>query len=309
MSSKFDAMTTILKKLDQRHTVTVQGLMDELEISQRTAYRYLNTLQSARFPISFDRQKQSYVFDKGYNLGKPDLSIEETLSLAMAKKLLFDLGTGMEKGIQSIERKLFIQNNDRLPRHIILQSNAQLQEAARNSLEKLYQAINDYRRVELSYASLYANEETIRKVDPCYLFFEDDYWYLRGYCHLREEFRTFAVDRIRVVKILDEHFIPRNISPQDELSGAFGAFIDGELTQVELLFDSEITPYVMRRNWHHSQKTETLPDGRVKIAFTVNWCDEFKSWIYRWLPYVKVLRPKSLRDEIATDLEIAIKNI
>ena len=81
----------------------------------------------------------------------------------------------------------------------------------------IHQAIVNFQRLELVYTALYSKEKTCRKVDPYYLFFEDSFWYLRGYCRLREEFRTFALDQIGSLKILSEHFVPENISPEEEL--------------------------------------------------------------------------------------------
>jgi hypothetical protein len=66
MSYKFDSLITILKKLDQRETVTVHSLMNDLEISERTTYRYILTLETAGFPIIYDRKKQSYIFSDNY---------------------------------------------------------------------------------------------------------------------------------------------------------------------------------------------------------------------------------------------------
>ncbi|MEK7333449.1 MAG: HTH domain-containing protein, partial [Nitrospirota bacterium] len=99
MSYKFDSLITILRKLDSREKVTVHSLMDELEISERSAYRYIQTLQVAGFPITFDRKKESYIFSERFKLGKPDITVEETLALSLAKRLLGNFGTGMEKSL------------------------------------------------------------------------------------------------------------------------------------------------------------------------------------------------------------------
>jgi predicted DNA-binding transcriptional regulator YafY len=57
MSYKFDSLISILKKLDKKEKVTVHSLMNDLEVSERTVHRYLQTLQVAGFPISYDRKK------------------------------------------------------------------------------------------------------------------------------------------------------------------------------------------------------------------------------------------------------------
>jgi len=96
MSYKFDTLITILNKLDRREHVTAKSLMDEFEISDRSVYRYMDTLLTAGFPINYDRKKGSYTFDEGFTLGRPSLSVGEILGLALAKKLLVKFGPGLK---------------------------------------------------------------------------------------------------------------------------------------------------------------------------------------------------------------------
>lgn len=80
MSYKFDSLMIILNKLDAGQKVTCQSLMDDLEISARSVYRYITTLQIVKFPIDYDRKKGTYTFSEGFSLKKPNISIEEALS-------------------------------------------------------------------------------------------------------------------------------------------------------------------------------------------------------------------------------------
>lgn len=62
MSFKFDSMIIVLNKIDRGEKVTVHSLMNDLEVSERTAYRYIKTLQVAGFPIYYDRKKKIVMF-------------------------------------------------------------------------------------------------------------------------------------------------------------------------------------------------------------------------------------------------------
>ena len=233
MSYKFDSLISILKKLDQREKVTVQSLMNDLEVSERTAYRYILTLQTAGFPIRYDREKQHYVFFEDFSLGKPHLTVEETLALALSKNLLKSFGKTMENSINSIEDKLAVKKVA-IPKHIVL-STEMISTSVGTYLEAAHRAIGNFQRIEIGYKSLYADKETSRKIDPNYLFYQEGFWYLRAYCCLREDFRTFALDRIISMKVLNEYFLPKGISSEEELSGSFGTIIDG--TPVEVSFE------------------------------------------------------------------------
>jgi predicted DNA-binding transcriptional regulator YafY len=307
MSYKFDSLITILKKLDQRETVTVHSLMNDLEISERTAYRYILTLQTAGFPITFDRKKESYIFSEKYSLGKPNLTVEETLALSLSKNFLKSFGETMEKSIETIEKKLSLKKTS-VPKHIIVGLEG-IPPSVGAHLEAIHRAISSYKRIEIQYKTLYSEEETTRRIDPYFLFYVEGLWHLRGYCHLREELRTFALDRIVSLKTLSEYFLPQNVSSEVELSGSFGSVIDGDPVEVILRFSHEIKPYILRRQWHQSQKTRELKNGQLEVTFHVNGIEGIKSWIYRWIPYVQIIAPKALRELAKAEIQKAAKNI
>ena len=67
-------------------------------------------------------------------------------------------------------------------------------------------------------------------------------------------------------------------------------------------------PYIRERTWHESQELEDRPDGAVLLRMSVAPGFELKSWIKGFLPHVQVLKPSALRDEIAADLDQALKS-
>jgi predicted DNA-binding transcriptional regulator YafY len=307
MSYKFDSLISILNKLDKKEKVTIHSLMNDLEVSERTTHRYLQTLQVAGFPISYDRKKESYGFIEGYSLTRPDLSVEETLSFALAKTMLSGLGAGMEKGLNSLEEKLSIKNLP-LPKHVVLKAD-EPSKAVKGFFEPIHEAITNFQRLELVYQTLYTDTTSERKVDPLYLFYRDGFWMLRAYCNRRKGLRTFALDRIVFLRILNEHFPPREVSPDDELPGAFGSRVDGKPCKVILRFDKESRPYILRKKWHQSQKHKELKDGRIELTFRVHGLDDIKHWIYKWLPHVEVATPKELKEIVRADLKKSLKHI
>lgn len=307
MSYKFDSLMIILHKLDSGERVTIQSLIDDLEVSERTVHRYLRTLQVAGYPVYFNRGKGSYLFVDGYTLGRPNLTLEESLAFALSKKLLKGLGSGMEKGLSSIEEKLSPQGAG-LPNHIILKS-GESSPSVDAHLAAIHQAILNYRKIGLNYRALSYDGDSVRTVDPYYLFFDSGFWYLRGFCNLREGLRTFALDRIKSLKILDKHFIPGGISPEEELSTTFGNVVDGELLDVVLRFDMEVRPYLLRKKWHSSQEMRDLDDGRVELRFTIKGFEGIRDWLYRWMPNVEIVKPVELKEAVKEELRRALKRI
>ena len=305
MSYKFDSLMLILNKLDRNETVTVHSLMDDLEVSQRSVHRYLLTLEVAGFPVHYDKKKGTYLFYEGYSLRKPNFSIEERLAFALAKEAMKDYGTGMEESLESLEKKLSFKQPDSGDQVILKPKKPS--SLVKGYLGRIYEAITNFQSIEIVYKALYSDKVTTRKVDPYYVFFPEGFWTLRAYCHLRGGLRTFALDRMISLKVLNEHFPPRNMSPEEELASSFGVWIDGDPVEVVLRFDKDFKRYIQRKKWHQSQKDKHLKDGRLEVSFKINGLEGIKYWIYRWIPNVEVVAPKELKDMIHNDLKKALK--
>ena len=307
MSYKFDSLMIILNKLDRGETVTVHSLMDNLEISPRSVHRYLQSLQVAGFPIHFDKKRGTYCFVEGYSLKKPNFTVEESLAFALAKDALKNYGLGMEESLSSLEDKLSLKQSS-IPGHIIAKPQ-KASSSVKGYVATTYDAIINFQRIDIVYKALSSDEKSVRKIDPYYIYFPDGFWTLRAYCHLRQSMRTFALDRIISLKVLNEHFHPRNMSPDEELASTFGAWLDEEVVDVKLRFDKDFKRYILRRKWHKSQEEKELKDGRLEIKFRVNGLKDIKHWIYRWIPYVEVVSPKKLKESVRKDIKEALKKV
>ena len=86
--------------------------------------------------------------------------------------------------------------------------------------------------------------------------------------------------------------------------GAFG-IAGGKPEAVEVVFAPEMAGYIRERVWHESQALEDGPGGSVILRMQVTPGFELQSWIKGFLPHVRVVKPASLRDAIAKDLEKA----
>jgi len=74
---------------------------------------------------------------------------------------------------------------------------------------------------------------------------------------------------------------------------------------VVVRFRADQTPYVQEREWHPTQKLRRLRDGRAELTFRAGGTFEITRWILGWGDAAEVIRPASLRREVATILRAA----
>lgn len=307
MSYKFESMMMILNKINGGEKVTREGLARHLDVTIRTADRYISTLRAAGFPISFNEDKGSYVFEEGYSLSKAVFSAEEALALGLAKNLASKFGPKTTKVLESIERKMSVCSTD-MPKHIVF-SDDNMPPSVEENFRKLNTAIVNCRQVEMDYTSAYTGgERSKRIVDPHYLVFKEGQWYCRAYCRTKKEPRLFALDRMENVEVLDKNFLPKPEITPEELKDAFGAILDGDPTTIVVRFDKCCTPYLKRYHFSGS-KEKILPDGRTELSFKTNGVAGVNLWLYRFIPNVEVMEPKELKDEMRDILSEAVKRI
>ena len=315
MKNKFDRLVYILNRLDRRLSTTVSGLAEEFGVDERSTYRYLESLEAADFPIYYNREKRTYAFADGFQLKKTDLDVEEILALAVAKKSLNHLGGAFDDAMEGLERKILDISSPkgRIPASVFVLPDYGLKAFVDISalIKDLARACINHQVVKLAYVSLYSDEVSRREIEPCYLFLSDGFWNLRAHCRLREDWRTFALDRVKQWRLLNKYFVPKLLGDDvgKEVSKAFGTYMDGEVEEVVVRFSPEMKTFFQRKTWHPSQKNTELDDGWLEVRFETSGLEALKYWLYRWIPHVKVVSPPSLREEMIEDLKRQIETI
>jgi len=130
--------------------------------------------------------------------GNPRLAASQAAALAS--------GLAVLASVASPEDKLEIQDLIDVLRQGTLQSVSPTVAVVPGTIDadfaKIRQAISAERRVSFEYLNS-KNEMTEREFDPIRLESNDQIWNARGYCHLRQEERSFRLDRMRNSKVLE----------------------------------------------------------------------------------------------------------
>ena len=143
-----------------------------------------------------------------------------------------------------------------------------------------------------------AEKKAKRKVDPYRILFFNGTFYVIGYCHLRKDCRTFALERIKMLTTTDESFtVPEDFRLEDYMGSGFGV-IGGKPEKIKIWFSPDIAGYIKEKTWHESQVINQQRDGSIIFEADIAITEELLSWIMSWGAKAEVLEPESLRDQI-----------
>jgi predicted DNA-binding transcriptional regulator YafY len=171
-------------------------------------------------------------------------------------------------------------------------------------LEKLRRAAREHRQVDMGYQGTSKAEATQRQVDPYALVHRSGWWYLVGYCHLRNAPRTFRVDRIQSLELLDQTFP----APDDFDVYAYleREFADQPAIHAKLRFTPE-GAYLAKGNIVPWESLEENPDGGVDVVLSAPDLTWLASMTLSFANWVTVLDPPELREMVRDWAEAVVE--
>lgn len=186
--------------------VRADDLARDLEVSTRTIYRDIATLQAMRTPIE-GAPGIGYMMRKGYDLPPLNFDPEETEALRVGLALLSRTGdSALQRAARRIHEKIDALHcpADWLQ---VAPWGAPRDDPERGCVpvSLLRDAIRGERKLRLTYRDG-DGRETGRVIRPVALIYHLDCVLLAGWCELRGAFRHFRTDRIYDCQALDDTF-------------------------------------------------------------------------------------------------------
>jgi predicted DNA-binding transcriptional regulator YafY len=283
-------------------------LAEELEVDRRTIRRDIEFMcEQLQAPIEFDSVRNGYVYtEPTYCLPCFQLREGELLALYLADRMVRQFqGTPFEGDLRRAIDKLSTMLPDVVSIRLdeitdflsVLPSSQSYYDP--QVFCAVTTAVAHHRQVDMLYWTAGRNEMNQRLVDPYGLAWDDDGWFVVGYCHLRVAIRTFAIQRVRTVHETGETFeIPADFHVEDYMRGSFRAVRGNGDYHVVLRFVPELAPRIAEKHWHSSQILEPQADGSLIVRFHLSSLVEVKHWVMSWEGGCRVLEPRELRESI-----------
>ena len=283
--------------------VRAEELAEHCSVHRSTIYRDLVTLSAAGVPIW--REGSTWHLDRGRYLTHVRLTLDEATALFISARLLSRHSDQCNPHVVSALDKLATALPQPMGEHV--------ERAARcvrdrpvnpcyvQVLEGITRAWSEQLRAEIAYRSPRSGQLRVHKFDVYYLEPSAVGYacYVIGYDHWAKDLRTFKLERLESVRLLDEQFeIPADFDADEHLSSGWGIMVSKELQEVALRFSPSVTGRVKESIWHQSQQIEDADDGGCILRIQVSMPMEMKPWIRGWGPECEVLAPAWLREEV-----------
>ena len=306
---QFERLLKLDQQLRQQKYPNCFTLAAACEVSVKTAQRdldYLRDRMSA--PIKYDSTRKGFYYTNG-NWFLPSLSLSEgdLFAVLLASRVLEQYhGTPVAKQLEAIFRKI----SESLPDKITIQpelvfsrfsvSGPPAKPVDHEIWAILVRGLLHQQSVHMKYRAMNASQIKERVINPYHIANLQGEWYVFAYDHLAKELRQFAIPRIQIAKLTADHFeIPADFDPNKFLSVTFGRFAHGgtKAYTVKLLFDKEVAPWVLERQWSGKQTLKQRTNGQVELSFPAAGLYEVSRWVLAWGHRVRVLAPKELKED------------
>lgn len=296
---KIDRLVSIIMILLEKERIGAQALADMFEVSPRTIYRDIDTINMAGIPIhSVPGVGGGFEIMQEYKVDKKIFSSADLSAILMGLSNLSTIVRGDELVNALAKVKSFIpadRAND-----IELKANQVCIDLSpwmgnrniQSYLEIIKTALQESRLLSFEYADRYGNK-TARKAEPYQLVLKSSHWYWQGYCHKRNDFRLFKISRISDLHIQEESFTPREYhKPQLD----FADFLATMQTKVKI----RIHQSIMDRVLDSCSFEHFMPDGNehyiVDFPFIEN--EYYYNMIFSFGDKCECLEPLHIRTEI-----------
>jgi predicted DNA-binding transcriptional regulator YafY len=207
-----DRLFRIVQLLRSGRLQTARNLAEKLQVSHRTIYRDVQDLQLSGVPITGEAGV-GYTLRRDFDIPPLMFDREEIAALVLGARMVEAWG-GMElteaanRALRKIEAVLPPNLRENVDDVLLYAPGFRAPAEVRRKLDLLHAAAQQRRVVLVAYARE-DGQPSVRRLRPLALYFWGGVWTLAAWCELRDDFRSFRVDRIQHAERLDEPFTPK----------------------------------------------------------------------------------------------------
>ncbi|PSL47983.1 putative DNA-binding transcriptional regulator YafY [Chitinophaga niastensis] len=310
--NRFDRLTAILIHLQSKKLVLAQEMADRFDISLRTVYRDIRSLEQAGVPV-IGEKGLGYSIMEGYRLPPVMFTEEEVIAFLMAEKILENhadlqnserfksamfkvkavLRNAQKKVLEDLEESITVKHKNSEHNYLV-----------NDTLPQLIKAVGEKKTLHLQYASEEGTTE--RDIEPIGIFHEHGTWNAIAFCHLQKVYRHFRMERIFSISFTNKPFHKQHPSlseylekKEKEQQHSFPAVIDVK---------NEMVRYLQEQKFNYGFVSEKQGKTHTRLTFNAPCIEAFSRWYITFADQASIIEPASLKtllkDRLLEVLEI-----
>jgi predicted DNA-binding transcriptional regulator YafY len=255
-------------------------------------------------PIKYSKLEKGYFYeDKDFTLNDIPLTDNDMEAISFAAHTLMqfkdvELFRQFGSAIDKIVDHLAVSQDQDSQQFV--QFEATIADGGNEYLTSILEAIKLKRLIQFEYASFVNGELKLRKVTPLLLKQYRNRWYLISFDDSKNDYITYALDRIEGLEILKETVSqPIDFDPDNYFKHAVGITSGNTApTDVRLKVSLVAAKYLDSLPIHASQKVVEMNQDHVIFCLKVNISEELIREIMSYGGDIAVIEPLELKEEV-----------
>lgn len=217
---RLSRLAAILTQLQSKRIVTASYLAAKHKVSIRTIYRDIRALEGSGVPVLTEEGK-GYSIMEGYHIPPVMFTEREAFALITIEQIVLkhrdaslvkEFTEAITK-IKSVFRSYSKDKVELLEKRMFIGKNFDKKTTSRSLIDIQF-AVVEYQLIKIMYETP-ENTVSERIIEPFSLYHnEEGNWMLVAYCRLRKSFRTFRLDRMKNMQVLEQKFPPHKLTMQ-----------------------------------------------------------------------------------------------
>ncbi|WBL29320.1 helix-turn-helix transcriptional regulator [Bacillus safensis] len=307
---KIDRILSIVMLLISKKQIQAKDLAELHEVSVRTIYRDIETINQAGIPIVTTQGAGggiSLVDD--YRLEKKlftddDIELILTALESMTSAYSFKESEHVLKKIKSLIPPQSDESEKQ--HHVFIDLSSWGKESqAEKKLQLIHTAASAHQFIQFTYRN--AKGETLpRKVEPYTLVLKGRHWYLYAFCCVKHDFRLFKLTRMTGLITIPAYFRPKRIK-NEEKPWNDSWHEEPSVTTLTLRLTEASVGKV--KEWVDENELIICSDGTYLAALTVPQDDWLHSFLFHLGPDVDIVSPQHIKEAFDLQLKQFMKRL
>jgi len=301
--NRIDRISAILIQLQSRRVVKASDIAMRFNISLRTVYRDVKTLEEAGIPLVGEAGVGYSIMD-GYRLPPVMFTREEATAFLTAEKFvekLTDASTTANHKSAMYKIKAILRTAEKdmledMDSNIEVFKNRMHPEIAHtNHIQEILSSITGKNVLLIAYFAHHSQENTKREIEPVGIFYQDSYWHLIAYCRLRKDYRDFRIDRIKSLAVTDKLFTSQHPTLKAYIAQTAK---ERHLETVIIKVEKTVYPNLSGQKYYSGFVSEKEVDGLMEMTFLTISIEGFARWFMMYGDQAEIIEPTKLKNRV-----------